>query len=468
MKKLYRTFAVSAALLAGATSAFAGKTINVLIPSDNESWESQTPMISMDGGVTGKAMTEIPNRCGWFTYTFEGEVSDNVVFYPSNDANRDNVIGLKGNWESSSAVTAIPLASLFKAYDKETLYFVSDEDQLLDGTEEIGWYTFDPFVDGNCSDENKVAITVNKHRDVSENTTAYDICYSTFDETACGKDIEELVGSKIEYYLISNADWNTEKTTHLTSGKESVPGIDLTNPYEPKVNKKRLSIQPGRWTLLVSINGRTKKMETFRSTGGVNILATAEADVLDSNGNQLKGLHYTATTEIVAGVPTPIYISTILDDTENHAYLSIDDAVGITYFADADNPRVHLYEKIGEDEYLCVDGSSRIIGNDGVDTLYVFLDPKDLNASSSEATILLNGINELTVNFKAGQVLQKAVMGIGSMAKSAPSSKSYAIYNMQGQLIKKGMLTDGAQLTVPTSGTYMVRMGNTSKVMKFK
>ncbi len=132
------------------------KYLFVMIPPDYEDWMSSVPMVSMDGGLTGKPLTAVADKCGWYSYVwFNEEISDNVVLYRDDDTDREDMIGLYGNWETASTPTPIPLNMLFNTFEghPDTLFFVPDQEQhLVEGDE--GWYTsFPDGVQGTCSYE---------------------------------------------------------------------------------------------------------------------------------------------------------------------------------------------------------------------------------------------------------------------------------------------------------------------------
>ncbi|WP_405338441.1 fibro-slime domain-containing protein [Fibrobacter sp.] len=127
------------------------KFLYVMIPPDYTEWLFADPMISMDGGVTGEMLEAVDDEyyCGWFRYVWMGDnIPDNVVFYRNDDVDREDMIGLNGNWEESGEATPIPLSLMFGMVD--TLYFVPDKELLLaDGDD--GWYYTFPGVHGICS-----------------------------------------------------------------------------------------------------------------------------------------------------------------------------------------------------------------------------------------------------------------------------------------------------------------------------
>ena len=119
----------------------------VMIPPDMEEWMSSVPMISLDGGVTGKPMTAVADMCGWYSYVFFNEtITDNVVLYRDDDEERIDMIGLFGNAEDDA--TPIPLGMTFDymaAAGQDTLFFVPDEEQK---TNDDGFYYTAAEVDG--------------------------------------------------------------------------------------------------------------------------------------------------------------------------------------------------------------------------------------------------------------------------------------------------------------------------------
>ena len=123
----------------------------MMIPPDFTEWMSSTPMISMDGGLTGKPMKADPEKCGWYYYVWFGEeITDDVVFFRDDDTEKEDVIGLNGNWETGATATPIQLKMIFDM-DVDTLYFVPDQDQLLADGDDGFYYTFPDGVEGVCS-----------------------------------------------------------------------------------------------------------------------------------------------------------------------------------------------------------------------------------------------------------------------------------------------------------------------------
>jgi fibro-slime domain-containing protein len=121
----------------------------VMIPPDMEEWMSSVPMISLDGGVTGKPMTAVADMCGWYSYVFFNEtITDNVVLFRDDDTAREDMIGLLGNAGDPASPVSIPLGMTFDymaAAGQDTLFFVPDADQK---TNDDGFYYSAAEVDG--------------------------------------------------------------------------------------------------------------------------------------------------------------------------------------------------------------------------------------------------------------------------------------------------------------------------------
>lgn len=136
------------------SAAWAGqKHFFMVVPPNMQEWVASAPMISTDGGVTGKPMTAYAYLCGWYEYTFaDDEVTDNVVIFRDDDADREDMLGMNGNWETGSVASPIPMKMIFDM-GGDSLYFVPDESMK---TNEDGWYFHESEVtsiEGVCSYE---------------------------------------------------------------------------------------------------------------------------------------------------------------------------------------------------------------------------------------------------------------------------------------------------------------------------
>lgn len=75
--------------------------------------------------------------CGWYKYAFaEDEITDNVLIYRDDDATREDMLGMNGNWETGDSAVPIPLKMIFDM-GHDSLFFVADESQKFN---EDGWF----------------------------------------------------------------------------------------------------------------------------------------------------------------------------------------------------------------------------------------------------------------------------------------------------------------------------------------
>ena len=136
-----RCLCVMAGAALACSAAWAGSTKQflVLLPGSAD-WVSSAPMISTDGGKTGKPMVMDGFMCGWYTYQFaEDEITDNVIIFRDDDAAREDMLGMNGNWETGDSAVPIPLKMIFDM-GLDSVFFVADESQKLN---EDGWlYSF--------------------------------------------------------------------------------------------------------------------------------------------------------------------------------------------------------------------------------------------------------------------------------------------------------------------------------------
>lgn len=147
-----RCLCVMAGAALACSAAWAGSTKQflVLLPGSAD-WVSSAPMISTDGGKTGKPMVMDGFMCGWYKYAFaEDEITDNVLIYRDDDAVREDMLGMNGNWETGDSAVPIPLKTIFDM-GHDSLFFVADESQKLN---EDGWlfsYAEADVPQGNCT-----------------------------------------------------------------------------------------------------------------------------------------------------------------------------------------------------------------------------------------------------------------------------------------------------------------------------
>ena len=233
--------------------------------------------------------------------------------------------------------------------------------------------------------------------------------------TYCG--IEILESGRIPAYTLVEGKKITEK---IVPGFENINvqgvykcGIDLTNLVEPKVDKSSTCLPGGYYTLFVTIDGKSQKVMSFKTTG--------EVDVLYKNGNAIsvdeetgdvvqKG-KYNVETIAMGGEMIPIYVSNVAPGTDSDDLeIFPDDAAGMEYTL-AYNNMMTVYRKVvdpttGAEAYQKLhSGEKQTIGPAGIDTLYATVDMENLQQPITPFEISVSGRpTPLTLYFYLPQI----------------------------------------------------------------
>ena len=265
--------------------------------------------------------------------------------------------------------------------------------------------------------------------------TTYDICYSKSgdgsceaaamgaDETKvyCGAEIVNE-GLAISYTLVQGGkitDPAVAMPELAASGitkfeNVSLPGvykggIDLRNLAAPLIDKSKVSLGAGRYTLFVTIDGKSKKVASFRPSGEVDVVyADGEAvEINDDTGDVKKLGKYKAVKSAMGGEYVPVYVSNVGEAENPGEPLVIQpiDARGMKYTLTPSNTLMKLFTKSvnaeGQEVMTKISwNESREIGQTGVDTVYVSVDMNDLTAPNNEFSVGVTGRpNVLKINF---------------------------------------------------------------------
>lgn len=235
--------------------------------------------------------------------------------------------------------------------------------------------------------------------------------------TYCGIEIMQPPSNRVPSYTLVNGKKITE---NVVPGFENINvqgvykcGIDLTNLVEPKVDKSATCLPGGYYTLFVTIDGKSQKVMSFKTTG--------EVDVLYKNGNAIsvdeetgdvvqKG-KYTVETIAMGGDLIPIYVSNVAPGTESEDLeIFPDDAAGMEYTL-AYNNLMTVYRKVvdpttGAEAYQKLhSGEKQTIGPAGIDTLYATVDMENLQQPITPFEISVSGRPKpLTLYFYLPQI----------------------------------------------------------------
>ncbi len=268
-----------------------------------------------------------------------------------------------------------------------------------------------------------------KKNPLNMNETIYDLCFTVTSDGSCaaamtGTDegatycgVQILESGRIPAYTLVNGKKITE---NVVAGFKDVNvqgvykcGIDLTNLTEPKLDKTKLCLPGGYYSLFVTIDGKSQKVMSFKTTG--------EVDVLYKNGNAIsvdeetgdvvqKG-KYTVETIAMGGDMLPIYVSNVAPGTESEELeIFPDDAAGMDYTLNYNN-LMTIYKKVvdpatGTEAFQKLHSGEKLtIGSSGVDTLYATVDMENLQNPITPFEISVSGRpNPLTVYFYLPQI----------------------------------------------------------------
>ncbi len=270
-----------------------------------------------------------------------------------------------------------------------------------------------------------------KKNPLNMNETIYDLCFTVTGDgscaaamtsaddgaTYCGIEIMQPPSNRIPAYTLVNGKKITE---NVVAGFKDINvqgvykcGIDLTNLTEPKLDKTKLCLPGGYYSLFVTIDGKSQKVMSFKTTG--------EVDVLYKNGNAIsvdeetgdvvqKG-KYTVETIAMGGDMLPIYVSNVAPGTDSDDLeIFPDDAVGMDYTLNYNN-LMTLFKKVidpatGAEAYQKIHSGEKLtIGAGGVDTLYATVEMENLQNPITPFEISVSGRpSPLTVYFYLPQI----------------------------------------------------------------
>ena len=239
-------------------------------------------------------------------------------------------------------------------------------------------------------------------------------------KTYCGDTLAaEIAAGRIKAtYTLVNGKKNGE---NVVPGFDNVAtpgiykgGIDLTNFGLPKIDRSKLSLAGGYYTLFVNIEGKSAKVLSFKASGEVDVIYKNGRSYVfdDESGDQTQTGVYNIQTSAMGGDYVPVYISNVAlngDSTELEIYP--EDAVEMPYTLTYTAP-MELYTKeidatTGQEGYKRINPAvPRKIGASGVDTVYAHVDMRDLQSPITPFNISVAGRdqNALTINFYLPQI----------------------------------------------------------------
>ena len=299
--------------------------------------------------------------------------------------------------------------------------------------------------------QQKTAIDVKASKNSSNKAeTDYSLCYTKTGDGSCASAMtgdqkeEKYCGSEIQdahlaisYTLVNG---NTISSPAVAGFENlSVPGvyncgIDLSTLYAPKVNKEEVCLPGGRYTLFVNIDGKSKKVATFRKSGEVDVVYK-NGTAKDTTGKEIPGGKYTLQTTAMAGQLVPVYVSSVTPAADgNGLEIFPEDAKGVDYTLASDRVmKVYVKEVdalTGTESYVkLASGTTRKIGDSGVDTVYVTVDMDDMTEAIHTYSISVSGKsqNAMNISFYLPQItFIEKIPGEGETAKSVKGQAAEA------------------------------------------
>lgn len=300
----------------------------------------------------------------------------------------------------------------------------------------------------------------------------------------CGDDLAKLGATAVRYYMVAGTNISSEQRELLKNGAVNLGGIDLTNPYQPAINKKTISLNPGRWTLFVEINdgqnSYRKKIASLRIGNLVEILNNTAKYALDENENIINA-NFEFVKAGLIGSYIPLYV-TVYTESDNGIVVQAADAIGAPYTLNV-SEGVQIFKKSGDKMTEINPTTTQTVNAIGVDTIYAYMSPEAARYDVNVASISVAGTaNVANINFVKSADLMSvkpvakastadiAVTGPRqfSMTFNGQNSLNYALFDTKGKMVKQGVATSGSSIQVPGRGVYIVRTAGMSKVLKFK
>ena len=387
--------------------------------------------------------------------------------------------------------------------------------------------------------EQKSKVEFKKSVDSADGSATYEACVIDFHDkdcvsrlgpypkmdTVCGKDIPtELM--EIRYSLVRTDGTMILEEDEMTNAAIYKGGIDLTDRKNPKIDVNKMELGPGKYNLIVSVNGKTNKIP-FTVGGGLDIASRNAYSVLKTGNGIDKYLYVSA---VKAGEKAPLYISYVVDpceegDSECDSPLEFkpDYAVGVSYKLDVPAD-LTVYLKDAKGEYSKIaNNQSLVAGVTGVDTVYVALESSEkentykiglagrtmkasvrFNAAKSEqsedfdvditssssaksnTSSSSSSSKDISSSSKGGDDSESSVYAAPSFrvkltgpftftivfndsGEKAKKNKKFAVMDLMGGVVVQGETAQQeASVSLRNAGSYIVRVGHDSRVVNIK
>ena len=218
---------------------------------------------------------------------------------------------------------------------------------------------------------------------------------------ACGAEIGSKVGKTLKYSITTRTG-ELKATLNPGASGWQYGGFDLSDPFNPKVNKNKINgLAPGSYRLVIDVcdasgacDTKAKTYINFRIQGSLDVMTQTSTYVVNA-GDEASTFYKNGTKwEFVgkglAGSRVPVYVSAFADGG-----VDLLGAVGQTYTLMLDKGMVAYASKTGETPVTF----PKQVGPSGIDTIWVYQDLSGLTASPEKKTVKLK--NEAVIEFYA-------------------------------------------------------------------
>ena len=213
---------------------------------------------------------------------------------------------------------------------------------------------------------------------------------------ACGSDIRQY--GTLRYRITTRAG---DEVAALTSGQSGwqYGGIDLSDPFNPKVNKNKIKgLAPGSYRLVIELcnmngncDGRARTYINFRVTGNLDVMTQSSTYVVYAGDEKspfyASGTKWTYANKGLSGSRVPIYVSAFADGG-----VDLLSAIGQTYTLNLAAGMVAYTSQTGDTQVTW----PKTINETGVDTIWVSLGLDGMTANPEVKAVSLKTRAEIT------------------------------------------------------------------------
>ena len=219
---------------------------------------------------------------------------------------------------------------------------------------------------------------------------------------ACGAEIGSKAGKTLKFSITTRTG---ELKANLTPGQAGwqYGGFDLSDPFNPKVNKDKINgLAPGSYRLVIDVcdaqgancDAKAKTYINFRIKGNLDVMTQTSTYVVNAGDDASPTYKNNTKWEFVgkglAGSRVPVYVSAFADGG-----VDLLSAVGQSYSLLLDKGMQAFASKTGETPVTF----PKTVGATGIDTIWLYQDLSGMTVSPEKKTVKLK--SEAVIEFYA-------------------------------------------------------------------